>query len=102
MADTPEQLHRHDVSATNEVSDAFAKLAGAFPVLASFQGVHFKYAVRNGTVLVECKHNGRYYYWILAGDTFLLIHSSEHSKLRRMQTITDATFTPSKPYNSHS
>lgn len=99
MADTAEQLHRQEVSADNEVTDAFAKLSGSFPTLASFQGLHFKYAVRDGVVLIESKRDGRYFYWILVGEKFLLIHASMQSKLKRMQTITNATFIPSKPYD---
>lgn len=94
-----EQPHRHDACAENDVTAAFGKLTGAFPELASFQGLHFKYAVRDGIVLIESKRDSRYFYWILVGGRFLLIHASVHSKLRRMQTITDKTFTPSTPYS---
>lgn len=99
MADTSELLHRQDASATDEVTEAFAKLSGSFPTLANFQGLHFKYAVRDGVVLIESKRDGRYFYWILIGEKFLLIHASLQSKLKRMETITNATFIPSRPYD---
>ena len=99
MPDTSELQHRKDASATDEVTEAFAKLSGSFPTLANFQGLHFKYVVRDGTVLIESKRDGRYFYWILIGEKFLLIHASLQSKLKRMETITNATFIPSRPYD---
>ena len=49
--------------------------------------------------LIESKRDGRYFYWILIGEKFLLIHASLQSKLKRMETITNATFIPSRPYD---
>jgi hypothetical protein len=99
MTDTSASFHRQEAMPTDEVAVAFAKLGGAFPTLANFQGLHFKYAVRDGVVLIESKRDGRYFYWILVGEKFLLIHASMQSKLKRMHTITNATFIPSKPYD---
>ena len=99
MTDPSAQFHRQEISATDEVTEVFAKLSGAFPTLASFQGLHFKYAVRDGVVLIESKRDGRYFYWILIDEKFLLIHASLQSKLKRMETITNATFIPSRPYD---
>ena len=99
MPDTSELLHRQDASATDEVTEAFGKLGGSFPTLANFQGLHFKYAVRDGVVMIESKRDGRYFYWILVGEKFLLIHASLQSKLKRMETISSATFIPSRPYD---
>lgn len=94
MAETPTP-HRRDAFAENKVGAAFAKLSGSFPSLASLQGnVHFKYAVRNGVILIETKRDGRYWYWILVGEEFLLIGAFATGKLKRMKTITDETFTP--------
>ena len=98
MTDSTASFHRPNTP-TEDVAVAFAKLGGAFPTLANFQGLHFKYAVRDGVVLIESKRDGRYFYWMLVGDKFLLIHASLQSKLKRMQTITNATFTPSTSYN---
>lgn len=99
MTDPSAQFHRQETSAADEVTEAFGKLSGAFPTLASFQGLHFKYAVKDGVVLVESKRDGRYFYWILIDEKFLLIHASLQSKLKRMETITNATFIPSRPYD---
>ncbi len=100
MTETSASFHRPEFPPTDEVTEAFGKLAGAFPTLATFQGLHFKYAVRDGTVLIESKRDGRYFYWILIGEKFLLIHASLQSKLKRMETITSATFVPSRSYDS--
>ena len=99
MTDPSASFHRPELSPADKVTEAFAALAGAFPTLASFQGLHFKYAVKNGVVLIESKRDGRYFYWILVGEEFRLIHASMQSKLKRMQTITHAILTPSRPYD---
>lgn len=99
MTDSSAPFHRQEILPTDDVTNAFGKLTGAFPTLASFQGLHFKYAVRDGVVLIESKRDGRYFYWILIEEKFLLIHASMQSKLKRMQTITNATFMPSRPYD---
>lgn len=99
MTDPSASFHRPETPVTDEVTETFGKLNGAFPTLASFQGLHFKYAVKDSVVLIESKRDGRYFYWILVGETFRLIHASMQSKLKRMQTITSATFTPSRPYD---
>lgn len=82
-----------------EVDSAFQSLAGAFPLLARFHGLHFKYAVKNGIVLIEIRRDGRFYYWLLIGERFRLIHSSDNSKLRKMKTVTHSTFTPTGQYD---
>lgn len=99
MTDSSAPFHRQETVSTDDVTVMFAKLSGAFPALANFQGLHFKYAVRDGVVLIESKRDGRYFYWILVGEKFLLIHASLQSKLKRMQTISSATFIPSRPYD---
>jgi hypothetical protein len=35
-----------------------------FSQVAEFQGVHFKYASRNGITLIEHKGNDRFFYWL--------------------------------------
>jgi hypothetical protein len=99
MTDPSAPFHRHELSPTEDVTVAFEKLTGAFPTLATFQGLHFKYAVKDGVVLIESKRDGRYFYWILVDEKFLLIHASLQSKLKRMETITNASFIPSRPYD---
>jgi len=82
-----------------EINSAFQNLSGAFPLLARYQGLHFKYAVKNGVILIETRRGGRYYYWLLVGERFRLIHSAEHSKWRKMKTVTHSTFTPTAQYD---
>lgn len=69
------------------IDDAFAQLTGTFATLAEFQGGHFKYAVKNGSVLIEVRRNGRYYYWLLVENRFLLVGASLESKLAPLRTI---------------
>lgn len=74
--------------------DALASLAGIFPIRAEFQGVHFRYAERNGSVIIEIKRSGRFFYWLLAEGRFRLVHASMESKFVRMNTVGQAfTFT---------
>lgn len=72
------------------LDQAFARLRGAFPTPAEFQGTHFKYAVRDGVVLIERKRMDRYSYWLLCGERHVLIHASRESKLSPMKTIGDS------------
>lgn len=81
------------------IDESFAALRGAFPTVADFQGLHFKYVVKDGSLLIEVRNHGRFFYWLLVGDTFKLIHASQVSKLKRLQPISDSTFTPSHAYD---
>ena len=100
------------------IDESFANLRGAFPTVAEFQGLHFKYVVKEGVVLIEqrlnvaelmpcrvCGGNAakdfRYFYWLLVGDRFKLVHASNKSKLKRLQPISDSTFTPSHAYDAN-
>lgn len=91
--------HRRESFVESTVGEAFAKLSGSFPSLASprLGAVHFKYAVREGSVLIETKRDGKYWYWLLVGEEFVPIHVTTNSKLKRMKTITEETFTPMPP-----
>ena len=75
------------------IDDAFAEVSHCFPQVAEFQGVHFKYASRNGVTLIERKTHDRFFYWISVEGHFLLIHASIKSKLAPMRTI-GQSFTP--------
>ncbi len=76
------------------IADAFALVSHAFPQVARFEGKHFQYAEKNGVVLIERKRTireeTRYYYWLLVGGRFRLIHRSQNSKLSPMRTIGDS------------
>jgi hypothetical protein len=76
------------------IDEAFATVSNCFPQVATFQGTHFKYTVRNGVTLVERKGHDRFYYWLSVDDHFLLIHVSQNSKLAPLRTI-GKSFTPS-------
>jgi hypothetical protein len=69
------------------IDEAFATVSNCFPQVAQFQGIHFKYAIRNGVTLVERKGHDRFYYWLSVDDHFLLINASQESKLAPMRTI---------------
>ncbi len=69
---------------------AFAPLKNAFPESADFQGVHFRFAARNGAVLIEKKHQGHFFYWLLVQGRFLLIDAAPRTKLAPMRTIGDS------------
>lgn len=83
-----------------EIDEAFHHLSGAFTHLAEFQGLHFKYAVKDGAMLIEQRRAGRYFYWLLVGDRFKLVHASLASRFKRMAPITNSTFTPDHTYNA--
>jgi hypothetical protein len=72
------------------VPTVLGKLRPAFPKLAAFQGVHFKYAWHEGVWLIEIKFFGKYFYWLLQDGEAKLINASQESRLRRMQTIGDS------------
>ena len=71
------------------IDEAFGQLKGVFAIMAQFQGGHFKYAAKNGVVMLEIKRNGRFYYWLLIDGRFVLVHASLESRLRSMRTVTD-------------
>lgn len=85
-----------------DLDAALAQLHGSFPTVAEFQGVHFKYAAKGGTVLIESRKFDAvrqcpvYFYWILADGRFKLIHASQKSRLSAMRTIDEKTFTRSE------
>jgi hypothetical protein len=98
------------------IDEAFAKVSHAFPKEAVWQGPHFRYAALNNGLLIEikrsafipereCGHCGqfrgtkdtRYFYWLLVGEQFVLIHASYKSKLASLRTILDS-ITPSSNY----
>jgi hypothetical protein len=81
------------------IDESFANLRGAFPTIAEFQGLHFRYVEKNGSLMIEMRRFDRYFYWLLVGHTFKLIHASQVSKLKRLQPISDSTFTPSHAYD---
>ena len=75
------------VTPDTTIDDAFAYLKSAFPSAATFQGTHFRYAVRDGSVILEVKRFDRFFYWLLIGEHFFLIHASKESKFASMRTI---------------
>ncbi len=98
------------------IDEAFAAVSHAFPKDAEWQGLHFRYAVKNGITLIEqkksrfipestCNHCGqekgtkdvRFYYWLLVGEQFLCIHASRKSKFTLMRTIL-GSLSPSSNY----
>ena len=80
------------------VDEAFGNLKGSFPCEAVFQGMHFQYAVKGGVVLVEVKRQEKFFYWLLVGDRFKLVHAANRSKFRKLWTIDTHLFTPSDAY----
>lgn len=99
------------------IDEALTAVKGGFSYLAEFQGLHFKYVVKNGVVLLETRRNAaelaacptcganrdrdmRYYYWLLVDGRFKLIHASRVSRLKRMEPVTDSTLVPSSAYNT--
>lgn len=68
-------------SHTVTIDDAFAEVSRCFPQVAELQGVHFKYATRNGIKLIERKGHDGFFYWLSVGEHFVLIHTSLGSKL---------------------
>ena len=55
--------------------------------------------MRNGHVLLEQKRFDRFFYWLLVGEHFKLIHASRESKLAPMRTI-GQSLTPSHAYEA--
>jgi len=76
------------------IDEAFGKIKREFPESAMFQGMHFKYACRDGVVFIERKLAGRFFYWLTIDDRFKLVGASERSKLSPLKTIGDC-FRPS-------
>jgi hypothetical protein len=91
------------------IDEAFAAVSHAFPQEAEWQGVHFRYATKNGVTLIEqkrsvfvpksrCDHCGeqsgtkvtRFHYWLLVGDRFKEVHASHKSKFAAMRTVIDS------------
>jgi hypothetical protein len=70
-----------------DLPTAFAQFRSAFPSTAIFQGIHFKFADRNSSLLIEMKRGDRFFYWLLIESQFKLIHASQKSRLAPMKTI---------------
>lgn len=73
-----------------DLDAAFSHLRTAFPKVADFQGTHFKFAERDGVVLIEKKRAERFFYWLIWEGNHKLVHASQDSKFRTMQTIGDS------------
>jgi hypothetical protein len=100
MTETSASFHRPEESLSAQVTEAFEALFGVFPNIANFQGLHFKYAAnsKKGALLIETKRDSRYFYWLLVGERFFVVHASLQSKLKRMEPISEKTLVPSRPY----
>ena len=87
--------------------DALAPLLRTFPHLAEHEGIHFKYAARHDSVLIETRRmvqeghrciacnqsiskERRFYYWLLTPEGFQLIAADSKSKLSNLKTIGDS------------
>lgn len=79
-------LHAPVCCRTVDIPTALAELRSAFPSTAVFQGIHFKFAVRNNILLLEIKRGDRFFYWLVS-DEAKLINASLKSRLAPMKTI---------------
>lgn len=73
----------------SHVASAFVKLKGTLPSVAMSDGLHFKYAVRQDTVMIETKRGGVYSYWLLIGTEFVLAKQSRNGKLRNLHPVNE-------------
>lgn len=48
---------------------------------AEFQGLHFRYAAKNGETFIEIRRDGRYYLWLLCDDGMKLIDATVDTRL---------------------
>jgi hypothetical protein len=85
------------VTPDTTIDEAFALLKNAFPSTATFQGTNFRYAARDGSLLIEQKRFDRFFHCLRVGEHFYPIHASKESKLAPMRTI-GTSLTPSHEY----
>ncbi len=84
---------------------------------AVFQGLHFRYGAKDGSVLIESKKTHmdqdhrcvtcnqsigektvRFYYWLLVDGVFKLVHASARPRLKDTAAINEQLFRPSAVY----
>lgn len=101
-----------------DIDTAFGGLKGSMPHDAAFQGLHFRYGAKGESVLIETKktfiHEDhvciacgqkigektvRFFYWLLCGERFKLVHASSRPRLRETATIDDHLFKPTEIYS---
>lgn len=64
-----------------EIDARMAKLAGDSMREARLQGIHFRYAVGKGEVIIETSYQRRFFYWLLCEKGFVLIDASDKRKV---------------------
>jgi len=69
------------------LAEAFAQLKTAMPSFAQFQGTHFKFAQDHGVTLIECRRDGRFFYWLIWEGEAKLVNASIESKFRMTRNI---------------
>ncbi len=67
---------------------AIGHIRPALPtVAADADGVHFKFAARNGVTLVEQKRRGVFVYWLIAPGLCQIVRTSDVSKFRQLRPV---------------
>lgn len=85
---------------------------------AQWQGRHFRYAAKDGSVLIETKKTHidvqcpciacgqsigdktiRFYYWLLVDGVFKLVHASARPRMKDTATIDEHLFHPTDIYS---
>lgn len=85
------------------IEQAFAAISTAFPSVAEWQGMHFRFAHKNNVTLIEKRRYNEqkschvFFYWLIWEGNHKLIHAAQKSKLAPMRTIGDS-FSPSHAY----
>ena len=85
---------------------------------AEWQGLHFRYGAKSGSVLIETKKTHmaeqhqciacgqsigektvRFYYWLLVDGVFKLVHAAARPRLKNTATIDEHLFKPTEAYS---